>query len=134
MKLVIDTNVFISALIKDSKTRRLIKEIRANLLFPEYEFEELKEHKLEIIKKSLLTEREFNILFLKLLKYVNIIPDYIIEEYKEEAFNIMGRIDEKDVQFIATALAFNCSIWSDDKHFKKQDKVKILTTNEMRIL
>jgi len=42
----------------------------------------------------------------------------------------MGHIDENDVVFIATALAFNCSIWSDDKHFQKQNRVKIFKTSE----
>ncbi|HID40035.1 MAG TPA: hypothetical protein EYP36_11045, partial [Calditrichaeota bacterium] len=36
-----------------------------------------------------------------------------------------------DVQFIAAALATKSTIWSDDKHFKKQDEVKILTTKEL---
>jgi predicted nucleic acid-binding protein len=43
----------------------------------------------------------------------------------------MGKIDKKDVPFIAAALALNCSIWSDDKHFKKQKEIKIFTTKEV---
>jgi len=55
----------------------------------------------------------------------------IIIKFKEEANEIMGNIDSDDVLFIATALAFNCPIWSEDKHFKQQDKVKVFTTKEL---
>lgn len=131
MNIVVDTNVFISALIKDGLTREILLKLKYNFLFPEFEFYELKEHKRELIQKANLPEREFNILLLRLLNYVKIIPTEIIINYKEQAFNIMGSIDKDDVQFIATALAFNCPVWSDDNHFQKQNKVKILTTKDM---
>lgn len=51
MNIVIDTNIFISALIRDSATRLLIITSRDNLLFPEFEFTEIKNHKEEILKK-----------------------------------------------------------------------------------
>ena len=43
----------------------------------------------------------------------------------------MGHIDKDDVIFIATALAFNCPIWSEDKHFQKQNIVKIFKTSKV---
>lgn len=43
----------------------------------------------------------------------------------------MGKIDQDDVIFIASAIAYNAVIWTDDFHFQKQDKIKILTTKEM---
>ena len=129
MNIVIDTNIFISALIKNNKTRELIFNSKYNLLFPE--FEEIFNHKKEILKKSKLTNYELNILLLSLLKKVKIIRAKRITEYNEQAKKIMGKIDFNDVIFIATALAFDCPIWSDDKHFQKQNKVKVLTTNDI---
>jgi predicted nucleic acid-binding protein len=131
MNIVIDTNIFISALIKEGIVRKIIAEAGHNLLFPEFEFEEIKRHKQEIIKKSGLSEKEFDILLLRLLNYVKIIPTNIILNYKKRAFEIIGKIDSDDTMFIATALAFNCPIWSEDKHFKKQNKIKIITTKDM---
>jgi len=52
-------------------------------------------------------------------------------KYKNFAEKIIGDIDKDDVQFIALALAFNCPIWSDDRHFQKQNKIKVITTKEM---
>lgn len=131
MNIVIDTNIFISALIKEGITREIILNFDHNFLLPEFAFEEIKEHKSEIIKKSNLFEREFNILFLRLLKYLRIIPANIIFSYREEASKIIGKIDKDDIQFIATALAFNCPIWSNDDHFQKQKTVKIFKTKDI---
>ncbi len=131
MNIVIDTNIFISALIRDGITRDIITNMPYNLIFPEFELYEIKKHKDEIFAKSNLSEKEFNILLLRLLNYVKIAPSDIIAKYQTPAFNIMENIDKDDVLFIATALAFNCSIWSDDKHFKHQNVVKVLTTKEI---
>lgn len=131
MNVVIDTNVFISALIKDSMTRSLVVNSKHNLLFPEFEFEEINNHKEEILKKSGLSEDELQKLFSYLLKYVKIVKIKEILPYKNQAFDIIGNIDRDDVIFIATALAYNASVWSDDKDFKKQNKVKILTTKDI---
>jgi predicted nucleic acid-binding protein len=131
MNIVIDTNIFISALIKEGIARQIITKSGHNLLFPEFEFEEIRKHKQEIIQKSGLSEKGFDILLLRLLNYVKIIPVNIIFNYKKQAFEIIGKIDSDDTIFVATALAFNCPIWSEDKHFQKQNKIKILTTKDV---
>ena len=44
----------------------------------------------------------------------------------------MEHIDPEDIVFIATALSISDSaIWSDDGHFEKQDKVKVLKTKDV---
>lgn len=78
-----------------------------------------------------MSEKEFKDLFSNLLKYVKIVKTEKTINYKEQAFNIIGNIDKDDVIFIATALAFDCPIWSDDRHLQEQDKIKILTTKDM---
>jgi predicted nucleic acid-binding protein len=47
------------------------------------------------------------------------------------AEDILGNIDITDSPFLALALALNCSIWSNDGHFKQQDKVVVYTTKDM---
>ena len=128
--IVIDTNIFMSGLIKEGLTREIITNSKINFLFPEFELEEIYNHKKEIIKKAGYSEKEFYVLLLRLLKYVRIIPTDVVVDYKKQAYEIIGNIDEDDVIFIATALAFNCPIWSDDKHFQKQNVVKIFKTSE----
>jgi len=131
MNIVIDTNVFISALIKKGITRKIITKSKENLLFPDFELQELHNHKSEIIRKSNLSEKQFYILLLRLLKYVKIIPIDTFIGFKDKAIEIIEHIDRDDVPFIAAALAFDASIWSDDKHFKQQKRIRTFTTKEM---
>ncbi len=43
----------------------------------------------------------------------------------------MKPIDETDTPFLALALHLHCSIWSNDKHLKRQKKVITYTTIEL---
>ena len=52
MKLVVDANVVISALIADSKTRELIVTLEPELLTPEVIHSEIGNHKALIVEKS----------------------------------------------------------------------------------
>ncbi|MBI4014875.1 MAG: hypothetical protein HY365_02890, partial [Candidatus Aenigmarchaeota archaeon] len=49
-----------------------------------------------------------------------------------EAKRIMDKIDPDDTPFIALALAVeNDGIWSSDKHFERQNKIKIWKTETL---
>ena len=131
MNIVVDTNIFISALIKNSLTRHLIINSKDNLLFPEFEFIEIKNHLSEILEKSGLSYKELEDLIKDLLKYVKIVRTEEIINYRNKSSDIMSKIDKDDIIFIATALATDAVIWSDDKHFKKQNEVTAYTTKEI---
>jgi predicted nucleic acid-binding protein len=91
MKIVIDTNILLSALIKNSITREIILKTNWKYFYPENSLEEM-----------------------------------------EKAKEIMLTIDPKDILFIAVALNIeNSIIWSDDKHFQKQEKIKTLTSPQI---
>jgi len=127
-----DANIFVAALLKDSVMRELIVYSPYNLLFPEIIFDEIEEHKEELIEKSGLSEQEFNQLSLRLLNHVKIISNNLTVPHKQEAKRIINHIDSDDVPFIATRLAFNyCPIWSDDAHFQQQNEIEILTTEQL---
>lgn len=129
--LVIDTNIIIAALIKKGMVRKILTNSSINFIFPDCGLEEIYKYQQEIREKSGMNEREFNIILLRILKYVRLIPLEMLAQYKEQSDRIMENIDKKDSIFIAAALAFNCGIWSDDRHFRRQDKTKILTTKEL---
>ena len=132
MRIVLDSNVFFSALIKDSFTRRLILEYNNTFLFPEIIFKELIKHKDILLKKSGLNQKDFSTLITLLLTKVELVEESDLHKHKEEALNIVKNIDVNDVLFIACALAFpNSILWSDDKALKKQSNVKVIGTNEI---
>jgi len=43
----------------------------------------------------------------------------------------MKDIDEKDTLFLALALKLKYPIWSNDKHFQKQGKIQVYTTEDV---
>ena len=132
MNIIIDSNIMIGALLKDSKIREIIVNSSDEMYLPEIALSEINEHKQELLNKSGLTEEDFDELFKRLLKYVNLVPNIEIIKFKDEAYEIIGKIDKDDVAFIATSIAFEyCPIWTDDYHFKKQNKIRIITTSEM---
>lgn len=132
MKIVLDTNILMSALIKESAVRFLIVHSPYKLFLPEFSFIEIKRHLPIIKKKSKLSEQEISIIMEILLKNIKIIPMETLVKYHKKAFNIMGQIDRDDVEFVAAALSINDAIiWSDDAHFKRQNRIKVLNTKEI---
>jgi len=129
MNLVIDTNIIISALLKDSFIRKIILNKHFNLITPSYTLSEIMKYKEEIARRTGISELEFDILIDKLFDYIKIINKDYYSGHLEECSNIIE--DKKDIPFLALACLFKCPIWSDDKHFKKQNKVSIITTKDM---
>jgi len=113
MKLIADTGIIISTLIKDSLTRQLITNSRLNLLAPAYIFSEINKYKDEICKRAEFSEIEFLTILENIFRYIKISNPLFYSNYLDKAEKIMGDIDIKDVSFIAIALAFNCPIWSN---------------------
>ena len=132
MRIVLDSNIFFSALIKDSILRKIILEYNDYFLFPSFIFQEIKEHKEELIEKTGLEKAEFRTLIKLILKKIKIVPTEVLNEFKDEALEIVKDIDKDDVIFIACALAYeNSLIWSEDKKLKKQNKVEVYNTKEI---
>ncbi len=129
MKLIIDTNVLISSLLKDSTTRELLLNESFEFYLPEIVLREVNKYLPYIIQKSKLSEEGIKNLLNIILENLHLVP---IDEYEgkmDEGMEIIGKIDEKDTQFIGLALAIkNDGIWSNDKHFDKQEKIQVYKT------
>lgn len=132
MIIVIDVNVLLSALIRDSATREVIIKSGQSFCFPELSLHKIRKYKDYIIEKSGFSEFEFLVMLHTLLQFVRIIPTEELLINWNEAKKIMEQIDPEDATFIATALGQNNSIiWSDDKHFDKQKKIKVWKTKDL---
>ena len=126
MKLIIDTNILISSLLKDSTTREILLNESLNFYLPEIVLSEVNKYLPYIIQKSELSEEEIKKLLNSLLENLILVPIDEYEKKMDEGMKIIGNIDEKDTQFIALALSIeNDGIWSNDKHFEKQKKIKV---------
>src|SRR3989338_446329 len=97
MKLIVDSNRILSALIKNG------------------------------LKRKILSSEE--LLFLLIFQNIKIISDEKVKSKMKEAMEIMKNIDIDDSPILACALAIpNDGIWTEDKHFDKQNKVKVWKT------
>ncbi len=130
MKLVIDANPLFSALIKDGFAVNVIVNECFELYAPEFLFDEFLEHKKEILGKTKRSEKELNHLVDNLKEIVRIVPKNEFEPYLEEAKQLTSDID--DIFYLVLALKLNIGIWSNDKKLKKQDKVKIYSTEDLK--
>lgn len=132
MKIILDTNIIISALIKNSLTRKIIKTSNWNFYYPEEALKEIQKYENLIIEKADITKREYFNLIWRLLKNIKIVPNNQISHKFAIAEKIMNHIDPKDTIFVAVNLKIkNSVIWSDDKDFDKQNKVKVMKTKEI---
>ncbi len=132
MKIVIDTNILISGLIKQSTTRKILLNPGFNFYTPEFLLNEVAEYLPEIAQKSNLKVDDIKKLINLFIENLNIVPFKEYEDQIKKATEIIGKIDAKDVPFVAVALALkNDGIWSNDKHFQKQSVIKIFTTEDL---
>ena len=93
----------------------------------------MEKHKEELMKKSRMVPKDFNKLLQLILQKVVIVPSEILYPYRKEALEIIKEIDVDDVVFVACALVYPDSIlWSDDKQLKKQSKITVLNTKQIK--
>jgi predicted nucleic acid-binding protein len=131
MKLVVDANVVISALIADSKTRELVVTLKPELLTPEVIHGEIGNHEALIVEKSGMDADRVQQFIDLLFRYIETVPASEFYPYIEEAEEAIGDIDPDDVLYVACALAREAGVWSDDSDFDEQDLVPVFTTGEV---
>jgi len=83
----------------------------------------------EIVERSEMSPEELGRVFRFIKKELDFIPLPEFNEYADDASPLAPH--EKDVQYFALALAFNCPIWSSEKAFKKQSVVKVFSTSDL---
>ena len=132
MDLVIDANVVFSALIKDSFTYNLLFNDTFHLFTPEYIFTELEKHKEELMNKTERTTEEFFRLVETLKRRIVIVPLEELVPHVKEAEKLTP--DPDDMAYFALALKLNCSILSNDKKLKEQNKIEVYNTHELNKL
>ncbi|MFH0859857.1 MAG: PIN domain-containing protein [Candidatus Altiarchaeota archaeon] len=131
-RLVLDANVFFSALVKDSFTRKLILELPLYFYTPDVLIAEITANLDIISQKNKLTSAENRQILHKLMEYVTLVEYGQYESWLKKAHRIMKDVDPADTPYLALAMSFqNDGIWSDDKHFQKQETVKVWKTKDI---
>jgi len=122
MKVIVDTNIMFSILLKDKSKERDVLFLSEDLEFFSCRFAivELFKHKEKISKFSKLTEDEILTSLYRLLKIINFYnEDLISREVLKKAYELCSGIDEKDTLFVALTLEINGYLWTGDKKLKE---------------
>jgi putative PIN family toxin of toxin-antitoxin system len=137
MKLVVDTNIIFSALLKkESKEIELLLREECEFFIPKTLFIELFKHKEKIMQVSKLEEDEILELLYSILEKLEVVDDRNIAlKYRKEAYNLTEDIDPTDAIFVALALFLNANLWSGDKRLKEglenKGRHMVLTTKNL---
>ena len=131
MKLVIDANVVISALVADSKTRELIVTLKPDLLTPDFVHDEIENYEELIAEKSGMEPNRVTQFMDLLFQYIEVVPADDFYPAIERADEAIGDTDPDDVLYLACAIASTAAIWSDDSDFDEQDAVETYSTSDV---
>lgn len=132
MRIVVNTNRIIAALIKDSASRKVLLSDKLEFVTVGITKLEIGKYKNEIMEKAKINEEDFIKLLSILFSRIFVINDVVIQDKMGEAKIIMDEIDPADTPFIALALSVeNDGIWSEDRHFELQNKIKIWKTKDL---
>lgn len=132
MRFVVDSNIFISALLRDGAVRRLLLFPGIELNAPDFVRSEVLGHMDMLRSRSNLTIREAREAMSLAFSNVRILPFEFYEGYVEEAYIIMKDIDEDDAAVLAAGLSLpNDGIWTNDVHLHRQKRARTVTTPEL---
>ena len=134
IRLVADTNIMISALLRDDSFHaKLIKSGHFDIYYPDYGLKEIDGYRTYIISKRKKKAQwlAFDYALRFILESVNMVPSELYSQKMREAYDLMKKIDEKDTPFLALAMQLGCPIWSNDSHFKKLVGFEVYTTKDI---
>jgi predicted nucleic acid-binding protein len=123
-RVVVDANAVYSALLKDGSSRRALMSTGAVLFAPRFLRIEIEKHKVEIQQRSGAKDEDVEAALAVIYRRIAWVADADLEPHLSVAHEALGKVDDKDVPYLACALAVDAdAIWSRDPHFGKQDLV-----------
>ena|SRR3989338_6311455 len=132
MRIIVDTNRVIAALIKDGLARTIISSRNISFYSPEHVLEEVEKYLPYVIEKSKMSRENIELLFALFSENIETVSDYDVKRKMPEAIKIMENIDINDAPILACALAIrNQGIWTEDRHFEKQSKARMWKSIEL---
>ncbi len=131
MRLVVDANILVAALLKDSTTRELLLEENLELFAPEGLLAELKNllKNPKVRKRLPLSDLALSELSEAIFSRIIFFPEESFLSFIKDSVELVSHIE--DAPYIALALTLKIPLWSNDAALKEQTKVKVLTTPEL---
>ncbi len=129
MKIVVDTNILFSFFWENSFTKSLLTSKKFDLISPKTSLKEITKYSKDIIKKTRINQLKFNEYYNNLKLFVAFIDEKEYLNFLKEAIEISP--DKADSHFLALCLKNKCLLWSKDSLLKKQNKIAVLSTEEI---
>lgn len=130
MKIVVDANMVIAALVKESKAREVLFSKKLQFVSPEFVLQEIEKYKEELRNKIGIDAARFELLLKLIFQNISIIPQEEYHACLEKAQDLMKE-DVKDAPYVATYFALHCnSIWTNDPDFKDKG-VPLCSTKDL---
>jgi len=128
--IIVDANKVFAAFIAEGIVHELLFSGKFKPVGPEKLLEGVEKHKDEIAEKAekKLEEIELAIKLLEPEFKIFSRPEYTTAKLPE---GLKLAPHPKDVEYFALALRFDFPIWSNEKAFKKQSKVKVFSTKDL---
>lgn len=129
MRLILDNNILFSVIKPDSTNAFFFDNMNADLFAPSFIKDEFNKYEKECLIKSGLSRKEFSERKKTIFSRINFI--------ELNSFNNFTKIAEKfcpdknDIFYFALALKLDVPIWSNDKNLKNQDKIKVISTEDL---
>jgi predicted nucleic acid-binding protein len=131
MRLVIDANILLAALLKNATTRQLLCEENLELFAPEQLSTEvnrlLKNPK--ILRRIPLGSKELSELCAVIFARIIFVPEQTFLPFIKRSLALVTH--PEDAPYIGLCLALKIPLWSNDAGLKQQSKVKVCTTQEL---
>lgn len=120
MKVIVDTNIIFSALLKkNSFFGELLLRDSIDYMIPKFAYIELFKYKEKIAKLSRFNEDELLEVLYRLLKNINIFDEEMITTRTlREAYELVKDVDEKDMIFVALTIEVDGHLWTADEKLK----------------
>ncbi len=133
--LVVDANVIIAAILRDSTTRRILLGNEVLPVAPGIIIDEIVSNIREISAKSSLSEDACRRVIEILTRHLRLLslPEYA--DFLPEAIESIGGRDASDAPYLAAAMAVGADgIWSHDADFSSQRRFKVFSTKQLEKL
>ena len=129
---MVDANVLISALMRDSTTRRLLVLGGHELHVPEYVFEEIEVHREELCSRADLTLDAFREVLGILRSHL---AEHKVSDYGQQldpALQLLKDRDVKDAPYVALALSLRADgLWTQDRGLDSMEGVRVVRTADL---
>ena len=131
MRLIVDTNIVMAALLREGNSRKLLFSKDGDYCSPQRLEVELEKHWKYILEKSKLEPSLFEQSADLVLQRIRIVGLEEYEPFEDRARLLCPPGHTDDWPFLASALKLNCGLWSEDKALKKQGQVLVFSTTDL---